>query len=151
MQIPPRDFCNLTSAIGNLNPMISSRSLIQLCRRVGTAVKSGIDARRVWEMEERHATGPLKTALGGIRQQIAGGGTVAEGMQSADGYFPPMFVQMVAIGEQTGKLDEVLHRLAEHYEHLATMRRTFWIGIAWPLFELVFAVLVIGVLILVTG
>ncbi|HZN36817.1 MAG TPA: type II secretion system F family protein [Pirellulaceae bacterium] len=131
--------------------MISTRSLIQLCRRVGTAVKSGIDARRVWEMEERHATGPLKAALGGIRQQIAHGGTVAEGMQGADGYFPPMFVQMVAIGEQTGKLDEVLHRLAEHYEHLATMQRTFWIGIAWPLFELVFAVLVIGLLILVTG
>ena len=131
--------------------MISTRSLIQLCHRVGTAVKSGIDARRVWEMEERHASGPLKTALGAIRQQVARGGTVAEGMQAADGYFPPMFVQMVAIGEQTGKLDEVLHRLAEHYEHLATMRRTFWIGIAWPLFELVFAVLVIGAVIFITG
>jgi type II secretory pathway component PulF len=130
---------------------ISSRSLIQLCHRVGTAVRSGVDARRVWETEERHASGPLKAALGGIRQQVASGGTVAEGMQAANGYFPPMFVQMVAVGEQTGKLDEVLHRLAEHYEHLASMRRTFWIGIAWPMFELVFAVLVIGLVIFVTG
>jgi type II secretory pathway component PulF len=115
------------------------------------AVKSGIDARRVWEIEERHASGPLKAAIGSIRQQVASGGTVTEGMQATSGYFPPMFVQMVAVGEQTGKLDEVLQRLAEHYEHLAAMRRSFWIGIAWPLFELTFAVLVIGLVIFITG
>jgi type II secretory pathway component PulF len=130
---------------------ISSRSLIQLCHRVGTAVHSGVDARRVWEMEERHASGPLREALGAIRQQVDAGATVAEGMQASNGYFPPMFVAMVAVGEQTGKLDEVLQRLAEHYEQLARMRRMFWFGIAWPLFELTVAVLVIGLVIYVTG
>src|SRR5438105_3527639 len=130
---------------------VSTRTLIQLCHRVGTAVRSGVDARRVWEMEERHASGPLRAALGSIRQQVTSGGTVAEGMQASNGYFPPMFVQMVAVGEQTGKLDEVLHRLAEHYEHLASMRRTFWIGIAWPMFELTFAVLFIGLVIFIMG
>ena len=114
-------------------------------------MRSGIDARRVWEMEERHASGAMRSALGAIRQQVAAGGTVAEGMQTSNGFFPPMFVQMVAVGEQTGKLDEVLQRLAEHYEHLASMQRTFWIGIAWPLFELGFAVLVIGGVIFITG
>jgi type II secretory pathway component PulF len=130
---------------------ISTRSLINLCHRVGIAVRSGVDARRVWEMEERNASGPLKRALETIRRHVAAGGSVAEAMHTLNGYFPPMFVQMVAVGEQTGKLDEVLHRLAEHYEHLAAMRRTFWIGIAWPLFELVVAVLVIGLVIFVTG
>lgn len=93
----------------------------------------------------------MRAALGAIRQQVASGGTVAEGMQASNGYFPPMFVQMVAVGEQTGKLDEVLHRLAEHFEHLASMRRIFLIGIAWPLFELTFAVLIIGLVIFITG
>lgn len=130
---------------------ISSRALIQLCHRVGTAIKSGVDARRIWETEERHASGPLRTAITGIREKIAEGGTIAEGMQATDGFFPPMFVQMVTIGEQTGELDEVLKRLGEHYEHLATMQRAFWTGIAWPLFELVFAVLIIGLVIFITG
>src|SRR4051812_48196575 len=119
---------------------ISTRALIQLCHRVGTAVRSGIDARRMWETEERHASGPLRSALSTIRQHVAAGSTVAEGMQASNGYFPPMFVQMVAVGEQTGKLDEVMLRLAHHYGHLSSMQRTFWIGIAWPLFELIFAV-----------
>jgi type II secretory pathway component PulF len=114
-------------------------------------VRSGIDARKVWEMEERHASGSLKTALGIVKDRVAQGGTIAEAMHEQNGFFPPMFVQMVAVGEQTGKLDEVLLRLAEHYEHQASMKRMFWFGIAWPLFELVFAVLVIGLVIVITG
>jgi type II secretory pathway component PulF len=114
-------------------------------------MRSGVDARRVWELETRHATGSLKEQLEAIRQRVAGGDAVAEAMRSANGYFPPMFVQMVEVGEATGKLDEVLLRLAEHYEHQQSLRRTFWFGIAWPLFELVLAVVVIGLLILVLG
>jgi type II secretory pathway component PulF len=129
---------------------ISTRALIQLCHRTGMAVHSGVDARRVWETEERHASGGLKTALGTVRQHVVAGSAVAEGMH-ASGYFPPMFVQMVAVGEQTGKLDEVLKQLGAHYEHLSSMQRTFWIGIAWPLFELIFAVLIIGFVIFITG
>jgi type IV pilus assembly protein PilC len=130
---------------------ISTRSLIQFCHRVGMSVRSGIDARRVWEIEERHAMGPLKSAIANIRQSVASGGTVAEGMQDSNGYFPPMFVQMVAIGEQTGQLDEVLKRLGEHYQQLSQLQRSFWMGIAWPLFELVFAIFLLGLVMIITG
>ena len=130
---------------------ISSRSLINLCHRVGTSVRSGVDARKVWELEERHATGALKSALENVRRHVAAGSTVAEGMRASNGYFPPMFVQMVAVGEQTGKLDEVLQRLGQHYEHLASMHKMFWFGIAWPMIELTGAVLVIGFVIYITG
>jgi type IV pilus assembly protein PilC len=131
-------------------PRISTKSLIRLSQRVGTAVRSGIDARRTWEMEERNATGSLQTAVTAIKNNVIGGGTVAEAMQAQDGYFPPMYVQMVAVGEQTGKLDEVLLRLAEHYEHQTSMQRIFWMGIAWPLLQLGAAVLVIGLIIWLT-
>ncbi|MDX1944183.1 MAG: type II secretion system F family protein [Pirellulaceae bacterium] len=130
---------------------ISTRSLIQLCQRVGTSLRAGIDVRKVWEMETRHASGTLKLELDRIRLRVAQGDPVFEAMKTAGGYFPPMFVQMVEVGEQTGKLDEVLLRLAEHYEHQAQMRRSFWFGIAWPLFELAFAVLIIGFLIFILG
>ena len=115
---------------------ISTRALVNFCHRVGTAVRTGIDARRLWEMEERHATGATRGAISTIRQHVNAGGTIAEGMQANPGFFPPMFVQMVAVGEQTGQLDEVLRRLAEHYETLARLQRNFWLGVAWPLFVL---------------
>lgn len=130
---------------------ISTRSLISLSHRVGTALRAGVDARRVWEMETRQARGPLKHRLDAIRLRVSQGDAVADAMRDAAGYFPPMFVQMVEIGEATGKLDEVLLRLADHYEHQSQLRRAFWFGIAWPLFELTFAVLIIGFVIWITG
>jgi type IV pilus assembly protein PilC len=130
---------------------ISSRALIQLCHRTSSAVRSGIDARRLWETEERHATGALKQAVATIGQHVASGQSIAEGMHASGSFFPPLLIQMVALGEQTGKLDEVLHRLGKYYENLARMRRNFWLGIAWPLFELVVAVLVIALVIFITG
>jgi type IV pilus assembly protein PilC len=130
---------------------ISTRALVNFCHRVGTAVRTGIDARRLWETEERHASGSLRPAISTIRQHVNSGGTIAEGMQASPGFFPPMFVQMVAVGEQTGQLDEVLRRLAEHYETLARLQRNFLLGIAWPLFSLTFGIFVIGALMIVTG
>jgi type II secretory pathway component PulF len=130
---------------------ISTRSLINLSHRVGTSLRAGVDARRVWELETRHASGPLRERLETIRQRVAAGEHVADAMRQTGGYFPPMFVQMVEVGEATGKLDEVLLRLAEHYEHQQQMKRAFWFGVAWPLFGLTFAVFVIGAVILITG
>jgi type II secretory pathway component PulF len=130
---------------------ISTRSLINLSSRVGMALRAGVDARKVWELETRHARGTLKDQVERIRQRVASGDPVADAMRSANGYFPPMYVQMVEVGETTGKLDEVLLRLAEHYQHQQQMKRAFWFGIAWPLFELTFAVLTIGLLIFILG
>ena len=59
---------------------ISTRALVNFCHRVGTAVRTGIDARRLWEMEERHATGATRGAISTIRQHVNSGGTIAEGM-----------------------------------------------------------------------
>jgi len=58
---------------------------------------------------------------------------------------------MVELGEQTGKMDTVFTRLADHYEHIAELRRNFLIGILWPAIQFVFAVLLVGFLIWIFG
>ncbi len=57
-------------------------------------------------------------------------------------YFTPMFVSMVAIGEETGKLDEMLREISAHYDaevEFATKRLTGAIG---PMLIVVLAVVV---------
>jgi hypothetical protein len=62
---------------------ISTRALVNFCHRGGTAARTGIEARRLWEMEERHATGATRGAISTIRQHVNAGGTIAEGMQAS--------------------------------------------------------------------
>lgn len=50
-----------------------------------------------------------------IRVKIEGGGGLAGPMKAAN-YFPPMVINMVAVGEQTEKLDMLLRDVARHYD-----------------------------------
>lgn len=50
-----------------------------------------------------------------IRQSIQQGNTIAETLRSAR-HFPPMVINMVAIGEKTEKLDEMLAEISAHYD-----------------------------------
>lgn len=125
-------------------------TLRQVCLRVGNALRAGVDIRRVWQMEEDYAWPRHREAIRVVRRRVESGQTLASGLEAA-GIFPSLVVQLAAVGEQTGKLDEVFLRLAEHYSQLQSLRRTFWLGIAWPLFELTVAVLVIALLIWIGG
>src|SRR5690606_22331408 len=50
-----------------------------------------------------------------VCEQVAGGRTIADPMEES-GYFPPMLVQIVNLGERTGKLDELLRNAADAFD-----------------------------------
>ncbi len=130
----------------------SLKELSQLCRRVSTSLEAGIDARRTWTSEaEGGSSASLRRRLYPIHEAVQRGRTVTEGLEATGEYFPQMFREMVHVGEQTGKLAEVFRQLADHYDHQLALRRTFLAAIAWPMLQLIGAVVVIGIVILVLG
>jgi type II secretory pathway component PulF len=130
---------------------ISTKTLIQLCRRVGTSMRAGVEPRRLWETEARHATGALKRSIERVKDGVLRGETVADSMRACEGYFPPLVTEMVEVGEKTGQVDAVFLKLADHFDHQSQMTRNFLMGIALPVFELCFAVFIIGGLMAVMG
>lgn len=77
----------------------------------------------------------------GVQEKVQHGQGLSRPLASAR-YFTPMFVSMVAIGEETGKLDEMLREIAAHYDaevEFATKRLTGAIG---PLLIVVLAAVV---------
>src|SRR4051812_8686997 len=130
---------------------ISTKSLIQLCRRLGTSMRAGVEARRLWETESRHATGPLRRYVDRIKEGVLRGESVADSMRACDGFFPPLVSELVEVGEKTGHVDTVFFKLADHYEHQAQLTRGFLFGIAWPALQLAMGIFVIGLLILILG
>lgn len=78
-------------------------------------------------------------------------GEIAECMRVQGKRFPNLMIDLVEVGERTGALPEALDGLGRHYENNVRMRRQFLGAIAWPAFQLVAAILVIGLLIYVLG
>ncbi len=130
---------------------ISTKSLIQFCRRVGTSMRAGVEPRRLWETEARHAMGGLKRPVERVKEGVLRGETVADSMRACDGYFPPLVTEMVDVGEKTGHVDAVFFRLADHYEHQSQLTRGFLFGIAWPALQLAMGIFIVGFLILILG
>src|SRR4029077_601935 len=127
---------------------IGLRELAQLCRRLSTGLEAGVDVRRVWSREKEGYVSPtLRRHFDQRVEAINHGETVSDALAETGSYFPPLFLELVNVGEQTGKLAEVLKRLADHYEHQLKLRQIFLGAIAWPMLQLTAAVGVIGLLI----
>ncbi|MCA9171944.1 MAG: type II secretion system F family protein [Planctomycetales bacterium] len=134
-----------------LNPQISWKSLSTFARRMGTALSSGLDVRRFLKREAEHGSPNHRRRLSAVSEAVEAGESLPTGLHKASPYFPRFFVEMVGVGDQTGKLDYILPKLADYYEFLISLRRMFLLAIAWPMLQLVMALTVIGVLILALG
>ena len=130
---------------------ISSAQLYGLCHRVATSLEAGIDARRLWKREADQARGRLADVFLSIASTLSRGGSLTEAVQGNAPFFPPLFLQMVELGEAAGKLPTVFRRLAQHYENRIRMRRIFLAGITWPAIQFFAAILIVGFLIWILG
>jgi type II secretory pathway component PulF len=132
---------------------INAREIAGLCRRLATALESGIDVRRVFAREAERARRPrLRRQLQTVCDGINGGSTLEDALRETDeDFFPDLFHQLSGVGEKTGHLAEVFVQLAEHYENQVRLRRLFLTSISWPLAQLAIAIALIGFLIYIMG
>lgn len=130
---------------------MSTRQVTKLCHRLGMALQAGLDVRDALQREARFGRTLYRQQLQQVADRVGRGAGIADAMRQSGSYFPTLAVELIDIGEQTGNLDSVLLRIAEHYQQLLQLRSRFLMGIAWPMLQLLGAICVIGLLILILG
>jgi type II secretory pathway component PulF len=131
---------------------IGQLDLANLCRRLATALESGVDARRVFAREATGgASGRMRHELEQVSRAVAQGESLNDALALTGDYFPPLFLEMVLVGEQTGHTAEVFKHLAEHYENQVKLRRTFLASVTMPMIQLTAALGIVGILIWIMG
>lgn len=130
--------------------MISTKRLAEFCRRAATSFYAGLDVRQVFRRESGIGPAGQRRKMADVSRRLDAGETVGEALE-AQCYFPPLAVEMIHVGEQTGKLERVLRQLADHYENLLSLRRVFLMGLTWPAIQLGISLVVIGGLIYILG
>lgn len=89
-------------------------SLSRFSMILGTLLKSGLPIMMAMEISGRAIGNVVMYGeVEHIRDQIRGGKAMAEPMQES-GLFPVMMIQMVAVGEETGRLDDMLLKVSDH-------------------------------------
>jgi type IV pilus assembly protein PilC len=132
-------------------PQLSNKALMELSHRLAVETDAGIDIRRTWQREAEIARGRFKPYIAQIRDAVARGDSLPMALAATGAVFPQLFHEMVGVGDETGTLGRVFHRLEQHYHRQVQAQRIFLGAIAWPMIELMFAIGVIGFLIWIMG
>ncbi|MBA3497853.1 MAG: type II secretion system F family protein [Gemmatimonadota bacterium] len=99
-----------------LGDVIRKSAVSRFTRTLGTLVSSGVSILEGLEITAKTAGNQVvHNAVMESRQSIAGGETIAAPLEKSK-VFPPMVISMIAVGEQTGGLDEMLSKIADFYD-----------------------------------
>jgi type IV pilus assembly protein PilC len=99
-----------------LGPVMRKIAVARFTRTLGTLLGSGVPILDALEIVAKTAGNMVvEEAILYARVKISEGKNMAEPLLQT-GVFPPMVVQMVGVGEQTGALDTMLNKIADFYE-----------------------------------
>ena len=99
-----------------LGVLMQKIAVARFCRTLATLVSSGVPILDGLEITARTSGNAIiEDAIMAVRKGVEGGLTIAQPLKES-GVFPPMVVQMIGVGEQTGALDAMLSKIADFYE-----------------------------------
>jgi len=99
-----------------IGPVITSRFYVQFLETMANLVGNGLPLLRALELS-RDATQnrSLRGELDKVITQVGDGRSFSKAL-IRNGAFPPLLIDMISVGEQTGKIDQSLRRAAERYD-----------------------------------
>jgi len=122
---------------------IKMRDLSVMSRQFATLVASGMPMLRTLQtLEDQSEDEMLQEALAGVRSDVEAGASLAQAMERQPKVFDRLFRSMVRSGEQSGRLEEALERVANHLEKMDGLRRQVRSALMYPAFVFGVALLV---------
>jgi type IV pilus assembly protein PilC len=122
-------------------------AVARFTRTLGTLVSSGVSILEGLEITAKTSGNRvIHDAVMGSRASIAGGETIS-GPLKESGVFPPMVVQMINVGEQTGGLDEMLAKIADFYDEEVDAAVSALLSALEPVMIVVLGVVVGGMIV----
>jgi len=137
----------LLLALPVLGDMLRKSAVSRFTRTLGTLLSSGVSILDGLEITARTAGNRvIHDAVMTSRTSIAGGDTIA-GPLAASAVFPPMVTSMIAVGEATGGLDEMLGKIADFYDDEVDTAVSALLSLMEPVMIVVLGVVVGGIIV----
>ncbi|MCY3941552.1 MAG: type II secretion system inner membrane protein GspF [Gammaproteobacteria bacterium] len=124
---------------------LRSETLAQLTRQLATLLRGGLplDAALNALAAQRAR---YSEVLMGVRARVQEGYSFAEALSASRRTFPELLVATVGAGERIGRLEEVLERLAEHFEKRQALRQQVRAALAYPMVLTVFSLAIVSLM-----
>lgn len=125
-----------------LGPLTKKMTLSRFCRITGTLMRSGVPILQILELVSRSMGNVIiARTINKIKVSVNEGKGMHEPMVKS-GMFPPVVTQMVAVGEDTGQLDELLIHVSEYFDQEVDYTLSNMVSLIEPMLILVLGVAV---------
>jgi type IV pilus assembly protein PilC len=130
-----------------LGTVLKKIAVARFCRTLSTLVSSGVPILDGLEITARTSGNSIvEDAIMATRKSVEEGKTIAEPLKSSD-VFPPMVVQMISVGEQTGALEAMLSKIADFYEDEVDEATANMLALLEPIMIMFLGVVIGGIVI----
>ncbi len=96
--------------------LIKKVAIARFTRTFGTLIRAGVPMLNALDVvKDTAGNAVVAKGIDQIYDEVRSGGTISKPM-SRNNIFPPMVTQMIAVGEETGRLDDMLSKVADFYD-----------------------------------
>ncbi|POC48774.1 type II secretion system F family protein [Vibrio vulnificus] len=128
-------------------PAVPLEILVLFCRQLYSLTKAGVPLLRSMRgLVQNCENKQLKAALEEVVAELTNGRSLSASMQLHSKVFSPLFVSMIHVGENTGRLDQALLQLANYYEQELETRKRIKTSMRYPTFVISFIVVAMFIL-----
>ncbi|KGY11120.1 MSHA biogenesis protein MshG [Vibrio tubiashii] len=130
-----------------VTPAVPLEVLVIFCRQLYSLTKAGVPLLRSMNgLSQNCANKQLQIALQDVTQELTNGRSLSASMQLFPKVFSPLFVSMIHVGENTGRLDQALFQLANYYEQEVETRKRIKTAMRYPTFVISFITIAMFIL-----
>lgn len=128
-------------------PSVPLEVLVIFCRQMYSLTKAGVPLLRAMKgLSSNTVNKQLHNALNDVVSELTNGRSLSASMKLHSNVFSSLFVSMINVGENTGRLDEVLLQLSNYYEQELETRKRIKSAMRYPTFVITFVVAALGIL-----
>jgi type IV pilus assembly protein PilC len=113
---------------------VKSSDITIFARQFATMIGAGLSLTKCLTILSQQTESPaLRVIIGQLGHDVESGQSLSDAMAKHPKVFPPIFINMVKSGETGGVLDEVLNRVAEHFERDSMIRGRIKSAMTYPI------------------
>ena len=115
------------------SPKLKTKDLVLISRQLASLLSAGITVVRALDMlYQQVESKKAKKCIGEVYEAVQRGRSLSEAFKEQKGVVPNIMISMISAGEESGRLDEIMERLAEHFQKDAKLKNKISSAMVYP-------------------
>lgn len=130
---------------------LSAAVLAEHCRALRHQTDAGLSLAKAMRQQGQRGPRALQPVASRVASRLEKGDSLGDALADETQHYPPLFLSIAHVAEESGKLPEALGDLEKYFELQVQLWRNFFKQITWPVVQLLLAILVISLTIFILG